>query len=103
DSVGKYCAKPCSDVVTAAGSAVCSAGFRCNFLCDKATHTALPPTCDFEAGDQTSGPCTSDAECAAGYYCLATGADGGAVCTQTCRSNGDCTTSACTGTLYCDS
>jgi hypothetical protein len=102
DSAGKYCAKPCSDVVTAAGSAVCGGGFRCNFGCDKVTHASLPPTCDYEAGTATSGPCTADGDCAAGYFCLVTGTDGGAACTQACRSNGDCATGTCTGTIYCD-
>jgi hypothetical protein len=94
DTAGRYCAKPCSDVVTAAGSSVCATGFRCNFLCDKTTHAPVPPTCDFEAGTQRSGACESDEDCAAGYYCLATGTDGGASCTQACRSNGDCTAGA---------
>jgi len=103
DTAGKYCAKPCSDVVTPAGSSVCATGFRCNFLCDRDTRAPLPPTCDFEAGTKKSGSCASDDECAPGYYCLGTGADGGSVCTQACRNNADCTTGMCTGTLYCSS
>jgi hypothetical protein len=102
DSAGMYCAKPCSDVVTAAGSAVCGGGFRCNFRCDRVTHASLPPTCDHEAGTATSGPCDGDSDCAAGYFCLS-GADGSASCTQACRSNGDCATGTCTGTITCDS
>jgi hypothetical protein len=101
DGAGKYCAKPCSDVVTAAGSAVCATGFRCNFGCDRMTHASLPPTCDFEAGTAKSGPCTTDSECAPGYYCLLSGTDGGATCTQACRSNADCVAGTCTGTIDC--
>jgi hypothetical protein len=102
-TAGKYCAKTCSDVVTPAGSAVCGSQFRCNFFCSKTTHTPLQPTCDFEAGTQTSGPCTADENCAAGYYCLGTGADGGQVCTRACVANGDCPSgTTCTGMLYCD-
>jgi hypothetical protein len=96
--VGKYCSKPCSDVVTAAGSAVCAPGFRCNFGCDGTTPT--PPTCDFETGTQKSGPCSGDTDCAPGYYCLNAG-DGGGVCTQACNTNADCAMGTCTGTLTC--
>jgi len=104
ETAGKYCAKPCSDVVTATASSVCASGFRCNLLCDKTTHAPLSPTCDFEAGALHPGsPCTADEDCAAGNYCLAVGADGGQVCTQACRSNADCAAGACTGTLYCGS
>ena len=100
ETAGKYCAKPCSDVVTAAGSAVCGTGFRCNFYCD--TQTPLPPTCDFEAGSlRSGGPCTTDDDCAAGYYCLTSADAGPKVCTQACRNNADCVTGACSGTIFC--
>jgi hypothetical protein len=101
-TAGKYCAKPCSDVVTAAGSQVCAAGFRCNFGCDAATQSPLPPSCDFEAGAGRSGSCSSDDDCAAGFYCLTSQIDPTqTVCTQACRNATDCTTGTCTGTIYC--
>src|SRR4051794_32579418 len=103
-TAGKYCAKPCSDVVTAEGSASCSTGFKCSFFCDATTHTPTLPTCDWEAGTLKSGACMADDDCAPGYYCLGSGGDAGAMsCTQGCRVNGDCTTGTCTGTLYCGS
>jgi hypothetical protein len=101
-TAGKYCSRPCSDTVSPAGSAVCAAGFRCHFLCDRTTHVTLPPTCDFEAGTQKSGPCSSISDCAPGYICLRGGADGGGTCTQECRTDPDCTAGKCTGLLYCD-
>jgi len=100
-TAGKYCAKPCSDPVSPAGSTVCGAGFRCDFLCDKTTHTPLPPTCDFESGTMTSGSCMGEGDCAPGYFCLGS-ADGTThTCTQGCRVNTDCTTGTCTGTTFC--
>jgi hypothetical protein len=103
ETAGKYCAKPCSDVVTPAGSAVCGTALKCNFRCDTLTETPLSPTCDFEAGTLKSGPCTLDDDCAAGYYCLrsVSGDAGSRTCTQACRTNVDCVTGACSGTISC--
>jgi hypothetical protein len=102
-TAGKYCTKSCSDPSTVAGSAGCGQGFRCNFYCDATTHMSTPPSCDFEAGALKSGTCTDDEDCAAGYYCLSASLDGGTkVCTQGCRTNADCATGTCSGTLYCD-
>ena len=95
---GKFCLRGCSDV-SAAGAAACGAGFKCDAGCSG----NMASTFCSAAGTLKSGACMGSADCAAGYTCVNMSSDGGVAgfCTQYCKTNTDCITGTCTGTIAC--
>jgi hypothetical protein len=95
---GKFCLRGCTDV-TAAGAAACGTGFKCDAACVG----GVTSTICVAAGTAKSGSCMGSSDCAAGYTCVNLSTDGGTAgtCTQLCKTNTDCTSGMCTGTIAC--